>query len=111
MMTDLDEIRIKNYTNINFKHYRTFNTKHGIIPKFNIAREAALQNHVNNGNKFTCKLCNRNTNNFNFSCHDMSYTNEKKMWCKECEVWWTHSGFKIMAGLNKPTGFFELIFQ
>ena len=54
---------------------------------------------IDNGKKFTCKLCKITTNQFNFTKFDNTVSSPERMWCIECEEWWENPGFDIYLNI------------
>ena len=50
--------------------------------------EEEWQDKVENGERFTCKLCQKTTHEYNFINMGPTQTSPNKMWCIECEEWW-----------------------
>ena len=64
--------------------------------------ENMMQKRILNHQKFTCKLCSKFTNRFNFTEYDDSCTSTTKMWCIDCELWWNErNGFEDYLEIMK----------
>ena len=65
-------------------------------------KENIMQERILNHQKFSCKLCSKFTNHFNFTEYDDSYTSTTKMWCTDCELWWNErNGFEDYLEIMK----------
>ena len=85
----LDSRRIDRVLSSSFIYTHKFKKDEYNSLMINYEQQLEFQNKIDNNEEFTCKLCLTKTTDFNFNNLNQVHTSPQRMWCCNCEEWWS----------------------